>query len=121
MSLDYNIPQTDARQTKTECFSFVIAANVAFLLCLFFVGSVFFKTPASAPITIDSKINPNTASAASLVRLPSIGYAMAEAIIEYRNTYSGENKPFQMPADLIKVHGIGPKKAEAIAAYLRFE
>ena len=112
----------DHRQIRIESFSFVIAANLAFVLCLFFSNSLFLKTPISANITIDSKINPNTASAASLVRLPSIGYSLANAIIDYRNSYeNSKNKAFQNPHDLIKVYGIGPKKSEAITEFLRFD
>jgi competence ComEA-like helix-hairpin-helix protein len=49
-------------------------------------------------------IDPNTATCASLRRLPGIGHSRAEAIIEYRNLHG----PFGSRHDLAKVPGIGP-------------
>lgn len=51
-------------------------------------------------------ININTADLAELDRLPGVGPALAEAIIEYRNVEG----MFQSPEDLMKVKGIGEAK-----------
>lgn len=53
------------------------------------------------------RIDPNTASAASLRRLRGIGQAKAQAIVDYRRTRDGP--AFNSVADLEKVHGIGPR------------
>jgi len=59
------------------------------------------------------RIDPNTASAASMRRLGGIGPARAGAIIEYRSSH-GPNA-FRTAADLAGVHGIGPGTIHRIA------
>jgi len=62
------------------------------------------------------RIDPNTASAASLRRLPGIGQVRADAIIAYR---AGHGAPrFVRPEDLTAVAGIGPGTIRQIAPYL---
>ncbi len=58
----------------------------------------------------DEKVAINTADATTLVQLPGIGPAKAEAIISYRD----ENGPFTDIADLVQVPGIGPKSFEQL-------
>lgn len=60
----------------------------------------------------NGKININTAGAAELDRLPGIGPAFAERIIQYRT----ENGPFSKPEDLQNVSGIGAKTYEKMAS-----
>ena len=62
------------------------------------------------------KIDPNTANAASLQRLPGIGPVLAEAIVQYRN----ERGPslFATADDLAGVKGIGPATIERIRSLL---
>ena len=64
------------------------------------------------------KINPNTASGASLQRLPGIGPTRANGIIEYRRQHW--DRPFRSAADLEAVEGIGPGTVERIKPYLDF-
>jgi len=59
------------------------------------------------------KIDPNTASAASMLRLRGIGPAKAGEIIKYRDSH-GPNA-FGTVADLTRVRGIGPGTLHRIA------
>ncbi|UCF44481.1 MAG: helix-hairpin-helix domain-containing protein [Planctomycetota bacterium] len=59
---------------------------------------------------------------ASLVRLPGIGAVRTAAIVAYRENFgSADNPAFRDCNDLQKVHGIGPKTAQNICQWLRFE
>ena len=70
---------------------------------------------------VNEKIDPNTASVASLRRLPMIGPAKANQIVSYRQKHQGEKQPvFSCPEDLQKVRGIGPEIVKRISRYLRF-
>ena len=59
-------------------------------------------------------ISINNANLEELCTLPGIGPAMAERIIEYRNTYHG----FTSLEDLLNVKGIGTKKYEKIVPFI---
>ncbi|MGD8786415.1 MAG: helix-hairpin-helix domain-containing protein, partial [Phycisphaerales bacterium] len=75
-------------------------------------------------IELESRINPNEAPIASLVRLPGIGISRAGAIVAYRENLDRKDKEysvFQNSNDLQKVKGIGPKTAQKIGQLLKFE
>jgi len=59
----------------------------------------------------------NTAVAADFARLPGIGQALAQRIVDYRD----KNGVFFVKEDLKKVRGIGEKKYEAIKDYITVE
>jgi competence protein ComEA len=63
------------------------------------------------------KINVNTAKADELQKVPGMDQALAQSIIQYRDT----NGPFQSVDDLTKVQGISDQKLESIQAYLTVE
>lgn len=63
------------------------------------------------------KIDPNTATVASLRRLGGIGPVKAHAIVQYRR---GHGRQFRRPDDLANVHGIGPKIVGRIKPHLAF-
>jgi competence protein ComEA len=65
---------------------------------------------ATATATPVLRVNINTASADELDRLPGIGPAHAQAIIDYRQA----NGPFQKIEDIVNVRGIGPAEFGAI-------
>ncbi len=66
----------------------------------------------------EEKIDPNTASAASLRRLRGIGPVMAKAIVDYRR---GTSRPaFRRPEDMANVRRIGPGTVKKIAPHLKF-
>jgi ERCC4-type nuclease len=67
------------------------------------------------------RINPNTASMASLVRLPGIGKARAMDIIHYRQNQKPNEPVFLSAQDLESIRGIGPKTAAALEPWLTFE
>jgi competence ComEA-like helix-hairpin-helix protein len=74
--------------------------------------------------SLADKINPNTASWASLARLPGIGPGRAKAIIKYRNMWkksgTGDKIAFRESNDLCRIKGIGQKTVEQIKDYLVF-
>ena len=61
------------------------------------------------------RVDPNTATVASLRRLPNIGPAKARAIVAYRRTHPAV---FRTADDLARVRGIGPGTVARIARYL---
>lgn len=64
----------------------------------------------------DSKIDINTCSKADLTKLPGVGEATAEKIIEFR-----KNKPFRKPEDIMNISGIGEKKFDKMKNYIKTE
>jgi len=71
---------------------------------------------------VEDRINPNTATLGSLIRLEGIGPARAFDIIRYRQQQASEDRPvFTCPHDLQAIRGIGPKTTEKIAPFLDFE
>ena len=65
------------------------------------------------------KIDPNTATIASLRRLERIGPILARAIVEYRST-SAKPQAFRKPEDLTNVYGIGPGIVNRMRPHLIF-
>lgn len=72
------------------------------------------KVPPSAPVS-EVAIDINRADAVDLDRLPGIGPAKAEAIIQYRKS----NGLFPSLGQLVEVPGIGPATLERILPYIR--
>lgn len=60
--------------------------------------------------TVSFPVNINTADVDTLTALPGIGQVLAERILAYRQ----QNGPFRAIEEIMKVEGIGEKKAEAI-------
>ena len=75
-------------------------------------------------IKLENRINPNTASLESLVRLPGLGISRAGAIVAYRediNRKDASSPVFRSLQDLKKVKGIGPETAKNASEWLKFE
>ena len=124
MAINKLIQQTETTQKKIQSLAFVIAvfAAVCFSVCL--VTLSLSGSGQSCEIRLDEKINPNNAPMASLVRLPGIGISRAGAIVTCRQSFAGQNgdRPaFQTIDDLQKIRGIGPKTAENVSEWLKFE
>lgn len=66
------------------------------------------------PLEPGERIDPNRADALQLDRLPRVGAAMAERIVEWREDHG----PFGSLADLDAVPGIGPALLEVLAPHL---
>ena len=118
------IQRTEASQNKIQSFAFVIAASVCVLLSICFATSSLSERGLSEEIELEGKINPNNAPKGSLVRLPGIGVGRAAAIVSYRTNFTEQNvdsPAFQNCDDLQKVRGIGPKTAQNICEWLKFE
>lgn len=68
------------------------------------------KKPPHPPV-----LNLNTASLSQFQLLPGIGPKTAQRIVEYRKAHG----PFQNPAQLTEVKGIGTKKLEKLKPFLK--
>lgn len=115
--------QKDDEQNQLHCLAFIIAIAVAMLLSAVFASSGFSRTQQHE-IILEGRINPNVAPVPSLARLPGLGVTRAEAIIDYRSSFSGQQddkQAFGDCSDLDKVKGIGPKTVQNISQWLKFE
>lgn len=73
-------------------------------------NSYLIKQKKELPTTV---ININTASITELMKLPGVGEATAQKIIEYRKI-----RPFNKPEDIMNVKGIGEKKFENMKPFI---
>lgn len=100
----------------------VLSAASGAVLAAGYRGRVrFFLDPPADALRAEASaelIDPNTASAASLRRLPGIGLVKARAVVAYRTSHGPA--PFRGPADLEKVPGIGPGLVGLARPYLTF-
>lgn len=68
----------------------------------------------SDPLSIDFKVDINTADWPELSLLPNVGEVLANRIVTSRQ----KDGPFVQHEDLLRVDGIGPKTLEGIRPYL---
>jgi len=68
------------------------------------------------PLEKGEGLDPNRASEEELDRLPGVGPATAEAMVEHRKNHGG----FARAEDLLAVRGIGPATLEKIRPFLDF-
>jgi competence ComEA-like helix-hairpin-helix protein len=74
---------------------------------------------------VEQRIDPNTAAAAELARLPGIGEVLAGEIVSFREAareggFRTEKPVFRNVSDLQRVKGIGSSTARKILPYLKF-
>ncbi len=70
----------------------------------------------SLPLTDSDRIDPNTAGEEDLDRLPGVGPAVAQRIVQMRR----DRGPYTEPGDLLSVPGVGPAILAKIAPYLEW-
>lgn len=123
MAEDRLSPQAEDGRNRIWGFGFIISVVVCVLLCAAFAVNPV-MSGQSRGAELESRINPDIAPAASLVRLPGIGMGRATAILNWRtnSTRKEPNTPaFRNSNDLQNVRGIGPKTVRNISRWLKFE
>jgi len=124
MSANGSYKKRTLQQNKIQLFAFVISGVICVFFSSYFALSIPAKTVTSYTIIIQDKINPNSASVFSLIRLPGIGITRAMSIVSYRMHYLEQHKgktAFKSAKDLENVKGIGNKTAENIEEWLTFQ
>lgn len=99
----------------------VLTGGVGFAALLALSVPLYLAHQRPCPSAPPERINPNTASMASLVRLPNIGKARAMDIIHFRENSGGEEQAFKTAGDLEAIKGIGPKTVENLSPWLVFK
>lgn len=123
MAVDHSRRLVQSGGERVQSVAFVISICFCAVLCAVFLGD-FSSGSIAGGIELDSRINPNDAPISSLVRLPGIGAAKAAAIVAYRDDYRPaqvEGRAFSDCDDLQNVKGIGPKTAENVCEWLKFD
>ena len=79
---------------------------------------IFTENVGTAPEELQQgwRVNIIHASRSDLMILPGIGPALADRILEYR-----ESNPLRAPEDLAQIHGIGPATVEDVRRLVVFE
>ena len=121
MPQENELSRVTQQQTMRLWLGSCILSGAVGLLAVFLLAVNLYQSHNKPMLDVSpERINPNTASMASLVRLPGIGRARAIDIIYYRQTHGGDETLFQSPQDLEQIHGIGPKTAATLAPWLVF-
>lgn len=113
----------DARRQTEQCLGLVVGVCLGVSVALCLVPGVLTRSDRPS-VHLESRINPNTASVGSLIRLPGIGLTRAQAIIAYRDGFSelwSDEAAFKSPGDLQQIRGIGPKTVEGLAPWVRLD
>jgi len=115
-----------ARQNRIQSFAFVTSVCIAVCFSIGFISNLGQggQDFGQFEVELEGRINPNHAPVESLVRLPSLGPGRAGAIVEYREKFKvkeAASLAFQNCDDLQKIKGIGPKTAQNISQWLKFD
>jgi competence ComEA-like helix-hairpin-helix protein len=112
-----------ANRYGSQSLGFMVGAGLSLVLALCLVIATFGRGEGNT-IKLTGRVNPNTASPASLARLPGIGLTRAQAIVAYRariREETGREAIFGCPEDLRAIAGIGPKTVDNMASWLEFD
>jgi competence ComEA-like helix-hairpin-helix protein len=103
--------------------AFLLAMGIALGLCILFTGLWWHAGRSGDPIDLEDTINPNTATVASLLRLPGLGPQRAQAMVAYREEVQRKlGRPaFKDLNDVDAIPGLGPATVRVMAPYLRFD
>ncbi len=115
---------TQAITQGQVCRCAFIVVIVVCLGCACVAMLLAYPTEQSTTLPIPEKINPNTATVGSLIRLPGIGLHRAQVIISYRDQYYQQyagQAAFQCQSDLVKIRGLGEKTVAGFCQYLDFK
>ncbi len=120
----YDNPSVQSARDDWLCRSFrmpaaVFVVGVLIAACCG-VGLLRGAGGVAEPIAAE-RVNPNTAPAASLMRLPGIGRVRATDIVDFRQNRGSEQPVFQRADDLQQIRGIGPVTAGRVEPYLVFD
>ena len=121
---DIGVYETNARLSCVQSNGFFVAAGIALVFCVSFALSEISAGSSAQTIELEYRINPNDASAASLMRLPGVGLARANAIVEYRRQFQKNSQgvpAFQRCGDLQNIKGIGPATTRDMCEWLKFK
>ena len=124
MNFEVFIGKPERDKYNIQSTAFVVCAVLCILLSAVFSGSFFCVANEDNSVVLESRVNPNEASVPSLIRLPGIGRSRAESIVSYRNNLSEVNtgsRVFKSCKDIERVKGIGPKTAEGLCEWLKFD
>jgi DNA uptake protein ComE-like DNA-binding protein len=99
----------------------MLVAGITMMALVMMLGTLYSAHRQSPLEMSPQRINPNTASMASLVRLPGVGKARAMDIIHYRQKQDSNGLVFHSARDMENIHGIGPKTVAALEPWLIFE
>jgi DNA uptake protein ComE-like DNA-binding protein len=121
MHLPSNMSEFQPRDVLLWARAYRAAAVAAIVMLVVMIGGRIGDARQAALTIAPERINPNTASVGSLVRLPGIGRARALDILHYRQVNAQFETVFESAGDLQAIRGIGPKTAEKLAPWLVFD
>jgi competence protein ComEA len=108
MTADANVDRVNLAKLLTDGDQVLVPTRTAQAFTTPAVASG--TSVAAGPTSTPGKININTATVEDLDKLPGIGPALAQRIVDYRKAYG----PFKKIDDLKNVTGIGDKLFEQI-------
>jgi DNA uptake protein ComE-like DNA-binding protein len=112
----------EQRDTGVIRTAFLLVVGMSLTLCLVWAILGRAAGQPGPAIVLEDTINPNTASVASLLRLPGVGPQRAQAIVDYRMQVEKQRggPAFRDLRDVDAVPGLGPATVQGMAPFLRF-